>query len=401
MNDQDVAGIVYQAVDLLNARAVREFSVPPSTFIGPGGIARIGEAITTRGIDNVYIVIDEMLDRMGLADSMYRALSSSGVTYSKFCQKPGEPDTTTVDEIVRGLNESHCGGVVAFGGGSTLDAAKAAIVLAANPGLTVDQIAQDPSRIANRRVPFIAVPTTAGTGSEATNATVIKSTTDNIKQLIIHPDLIPDLAVIDACLTLGVPPGFTAATGVDALTHSIEAYVATFATPLTKALAYRAITLIGESLPIAVGQGKDVQARESMMLASYMAGIAFSNAGLGLCHAMAHQLGPAYEIPHGMANAILLPSVMNFNQLVCKQAFCEIGHALSGRIVEPREAIDCVQNLIIDLGLPANLRDAGGNPDDFAAFAEAAIEDPSLASNPRTVSKAQIIEVYRHAYSRS
>lgn len=400
MNDKDVAGIVYQAVDLLNARAVREFSVPPSTFIGPGGIARIGEAITARGIKNVFIVIDEMLDRMGLADSMYRALNTSGIAYAKYGQKPGEPDSATVEEIAQRVMESQCGGVVAFGGGSTLDAAKGAIVLAANPGLSVDQMAADPARIANRRMPFIAVPTTAGTGSEATNATVIKSSTDHIKQLIIHPDLIPDLAVIDACLTLGVPPGFTAATGVDALTHAIEAYVAAYATPLTKALAYRAITLIGESLPIAVGQGKDVQARESMMLASYMAGIAFSNAGLGLCHAMAHQLGPAYDIPHGIANAILLPSVMNFNQLVCKKAFCEIGHALSGQILEPAQAIEYVHNLIVEVGLPANLREAGGKPEDFEGFAEAALEDPSLASNPRTVSKAQIIEVYQHAYSR-
>jgi len=401
MNDKDVAGIVYQAVDMLNARAVREFSVPPSTFIGPGGIARIGEAITARGINNVFIVIDEMLDRMGLADSMYRALNNSNITYGKFCQKPGEPDTTVVEEIARCLMDSQCGGVVAFGGGSTLDAAKAAIVLAANPGLSVDDMANEPSRIVNRRMPFIAVPTTAGTGSEATNATVIKNPVDHIKQLIIHPDLIPDLAVIDACLTLGVPPGFTAATGVDALTHAIEAYVAAYATPLTKALAYRAITLIGEALPIAVGQGKDVQARESMMLASYMAGIAFSNAGLGLCHAMAHQLGPAYDIPHGVANAILLPSVMHFNQLVCKQAFCEVGHALSGRIMQPKEAIEYVQNLIVEVGMPANLRDVGGDPEDFAEFANAALEDPSLASNPRTVSKAQVIEVYQHAYSRA
>ncbi len=400
MNATDAASLIYQTVDLINARAVREFSVPPRTYIGPGAIAKIGDAIVERGFEKVFVLIDDTLEQLGLADVMYRALRASALDYEVYRQAPREPDTDMVETIGRHLGERSFDVVVAFGGGSILDAAKGAVVLAANPTARIGDIARDPALITKRRMPFFAVPTTAGTGSEATNATVIIDPASHVKHLLIHPDMIPDLAVIDACLTLRTPPRFTAIAGVDAMTHAIEAYVAMHATPLTKALAYRALTLIGEALPVAVGQGNDVQARESMMLASYMAGVAFSNAGLGLCHAMAHQIGGAYDLPHGMANAVLLPSVMVFNQLVCKREFCEIGHALSGRILEPQQTIAHIQDLIVELGLPGNLKLPEVKPDDFDAFAESALNDPSITTNPRTVSKAQIVEVFKHAYAR-
>ncbi|MDR0378717.1 MAG: iron-containing alcohol dehydrogenase [Candidatus Accumulibacter sp.] len=404
MNERDVGEVVHKTIDLMSARAVREFSVPPATLIGPGAVARIGEAIAARGMRRVFVVIDAMLEQAGLAEGMFRSLRHHAIDAVVYRQKPGEPESETVEAIAVSLAEAGVDGVVAFGGGSTLDAVKGAVILAANPGWDVRRMADvlarsagDPARIARRRLPFIAVPTTAGTGSEATNVTVITDSAERVKHLILHPDMIPDLAVIDACLTLRVPPNFTAATGIDALSHAIESYVATRATPLTRALAYRAMTLIGEALPVAVGQGSDVAARESMMLAAYMAGIAFSNAGLGLTHAMAHQIGPAYGIPHGVANAILLPPVMDFNRLVCKRAFAEIGHALSGRIMEPQQTIDYVRHLIAEIGLPTNLSDAGGRISDFSDFSRAALEDPSLTTNPRTASREQIVEVYMRA----
>jgi alcohol dehydrogenase len=251
-----------------------------------------------------------------------------------------------------------------------------------------------------RRLPLIAVPTTAGTGSEATNVSVITDAGNRRKRVIAHTDLVPDLALIDACLTLEVPPRFTAITGIDALTHAIEAYVATNATPLTKALSYRAAHMIGNALPIAVGKGSDVAAREEMALASYMAGIAFSNAGLGLCHAMAHRIGPAYGLPHGLANAVMLPSVMRFNALVCKKSYAEIGLALSGTIMSAEEAIAHIQRLIVEVGLPGDLAAVGGKAEDFGAFADEALADVCVESNPRTVSREQIIGVYQHACAR-
>ena len=199
---------------------------------------------------------------------------------------------------------------------------------------------------------------------------------------------------------LGVPQHITAATGMDVLTHAVEAYVADGATSMTQALAYRAISLVGEALPIVVGKGSDVSARESMALASYMAGIAFSNAGLGLCHAMAHQIGAAYNIPHGVANAIILPSVMHFNRLVCRKTYPEIGLALTGRMMDAEETVRSVQQLIVDVGLPANLVEAGARKEDFPRFAKDARVDPCLASNPRTASEAEIVEVFLHAYHR-
>ncbi|MDR2696468.1 MAG: iron-containing alcohol dehydrogenase [Deltaproteobacteria bacterium] len=399
LEEQDVNRVVLRTLDLMNAQAVKEFRLPPDTYIGAGAIACIGEALAARGIRTVFIVIDSLVADLGLAEGMYRSLTHHGVRHREYFQPAGEPHSAFVEEEVGRFVESGCEGMIALGGGSAIDAAKAIAVLAANPGLAVRDLL-DPARIRNRRLPLIAAPTTAGTGSEATSITVITDTHSHHKQVIVHPDLTPDLALIDACLMLPVPPRVTAATGVDALTHSIEAYVATKATPLTRALAYQAIRQIGEALPVAVGRGDDVQARESMALASYMAGVAFSNAGLGLTHSMAHQIGPRYNLPHGIANAILLPSVMRFNQLVRKKDFCDIGLALTGEILSADETVDAVQRLIADVGLPVNLAEVGGNAEDFAAFAEEALSDYCIATNPRAVSREQVMAVYSHALHR-
>ncbi len=399
LNEQEVGHIVYQALDLLNVRAVKEFRLPSDTYIGGGAISRIGEALSVRGIRNVFVVIDEIVDSLGLADAMYRSLNYSGIAHCVCRQPAGEPQSRVVEQEAERFTASGCDGMVAIGGGSAIDAAKAIVVLAANPGLrTADLL--DPARIGNRRAPLVALPTTAGTGSEATSVTVISDSDSHHKQVIVHPVLVPDLALIDACLMLRVPPSVTAATGIDALTHSIEAYVATKATPLTRALAYQAIRQIGEALPVAVGQGDNVEARESMALASYMAGIAFSNAGLGLTHSMAHQIGPRYNLPHGVANSILLPSVMRFNDLVCKKAYSDIGLALTGEKMSSSEVIDAVRRLIVEVGLPANLAVAGGKAEDFESLAEGALNDYCIGTNPRSVSKSQIVEVYAHALQR-
>ncbi len=399
MNEREVSQVVLRTLDLMNSRAIKEFQVPPDTYIGGGAITRIGEAVAARGIKNVFIVVDEVVETLGLAEGMYRSLAYSGIKYRE-CKPPaGEPQSDVVEEEAGHFAESGCDGMIAIGGGSAMDASKAIVVLAANPGLKVADL-KDPSNIRNRRAPLIAVPTTAGTGSEATSVTVISDSATHLKQVIGHPSLVPDLAIIDACLMLRVPPSVTAATGVDALVHSIESYVATRATPLTRALAFQALRQIGAALPIAVGRGDNVEARESMALASYMAGVAFSNAGLGLTHSMAHQLGPKYNLPHGMANAIMVPSVMTFNELVCKKEYSDIGLALTGQLMSSGEAIAAVQRLILDLGLPGNLKGVGGKAEDFEAFAEAALQDYCLPTNPRTVNKRQIIQVYQHALDR-
>ena len=399
MQDREISQIVTHTVDMMNALSVRQFCLPPTTYIGAGAIARTGEAIEKCGVQRVLVLTDELLEKLGLPEGMYRALAYSNIEYRVFCMPIGEPKSEDVEAAARQAAESGCGAIVAFGGGSALDAAKAVVLLLANPGSSVSDL-EDATHIRPRTMPLVAVPTTAGTGSEATTVTVITDSVRHVKRLLVHDSLMPDLAIIDACLMLGVPQHVTAATGMDALSHAVEAYVASGSTPMTQALAYRAISLIGEALPIVVGKGSDVAARESMALASYMAGIAFSNAGLGLCHAMSHQIGANYGIPHGVANAIMLPSVMHYNQLVCKKSYPEIGLALTGRMMDAAETIRSIQQLIIDIGLPANLVEAGARKEDFAHFADDALKDPCLSANPRTARKEDIVGVYQHAYHR-
>lgn len=336
-----------------------------------------------------------MLLQAGLTDVLERNLTRNNIDYEIWPCPQGEPMDKDVFLTVKHLLKVQCDAIIALGGGSVLDAAKAVAVLAANPHLSLTELIQ--SATLNPRLPFVAIPTTAGTGSEATNVSVIIEAENHIKQVIAHSQLLPDFAIIDACLTLGVPPHVTAMTGIDALTHAIEAYVASNVTPLTQALALRAITMISNALPVAVGQGHDIKAREDMMLASYMAGMAFSNAGLGLCHAMAHQIGAAYNIPHGKANAIILPWVMRFNRLVCKQAYSEIGHALTQRQVTDMEAIEAVEQLISDVELAQTLTSLGGKREDFDGFAKAALQDICIKTNPRTVTEAQITAIYESA----
>lgn len=392
---QAVQAAIYQALDSVNACQVRGFSVPPATLIGPGAIGRSGDVLAEKGIRRAFIMVDATLLHAGLTDVLERNLIRREIGYEIWPCPPGEPLDSDVFRTVAHLLRVQCDSIIALGGGSVLDAAKAVAVLGANPELALKDLCSGAAL--RPRLPFIAIPTTAGTGSEATNVSVIIEAEHHTKQVLAHSQLLPDLAIIDACLTLGVPPQITAMTGIDALTHAIEAYVASNVTPLTQALALRAITMIAHALPIAVGQGHDVKAREEMMLASYMAGMAFSNAGLGLCHAMAHQIGGAYSIPHGKANAILLPAVMRFNRLVCKQAYTEIGHALTGRQVTDIGAIEAVEQLISDVELAQTLPSLGGKREDFAGFASAALQDICIKTNPRAVTAAQIAAIYETA----
>lgn len=396
MQINEVSHVIYRALDLINAQSVREFTVPPQTFIGAGALARCGDAMAERGLKCAFVMVDGFLHQQGVDEGLYRSLQSAGIHYEIITYAGGEPTTQVVEAAAQQLLGAECDSIVALGGGSVLDAAKVTAMLAANANLPVGNLGDKTIKL-NKRLPLIAIPTTAGTGSEATNIAVITDTTNDVKQVLVHPQLIPDLAIIDACLTLGVPSEITAITGIDALTHAIETYVARHATPLTRGFAHRAITLIGEALPHAVGRGSDIPAREAMMLASYMAGMAFSNAGLGLCHATAHQIGGKYHIPHGMSNAIMLPAVMRFNQLVCKKEYAEIGLALTGKQIEADATIQAVQQLIYDVGLCKKLTAFGGTQEDIPSLAETAIQDICLTTNPRTATKEQIITVYQDA----
>lgn len=324
-----------------------------------------------------------------------RSLAVKGIAMTLWPCPVGEPCITDVCAAVAQLRESGCDGVIAFGGGSVLDAAKAVALLVTNPDSTLAEMSE--TSVLQPRLPLIAIPTTAGTGSETTNVTVIIDAVSGRKQVLAHASLMPDVAILDAALTEGVPSHVTAMTGIDALTHAIEAYSALNATPFTDSLAIGAIAMIGKSLPKAVGYGHDLAARESMLLASCMAGMAFSRAGLGLCHAMAHQPGAALHIPHGLANAMLLPTVMEFNRMVCRERFSQIGRALRTKKSDDRDAINAVSELIAEVGIGKRLGDVGATSAHYGAWAQAALEDICLRSNPRTASLEQIVGLYAAA----
>lgn len=280
---------LFQAFDTLNLQRVKTFSVPPVTLCGLGALGACGQEAQARGVSHLFVMVDSFLHQAGMTAPLARSLAMKGVAMTVWPCPPGEPCITDVCAAVAQLREAACDGVVAFGGGSVLDAAKAVALLVTNPDQTLSAMTERSTL--RPRLPLIAVPTTAGTGSETTNVTVIIDAVSGRKQVLAHASLMPDVAILDAAVTEGVPPNVTAMTGIDALTHAIEAYSALSATPFTDSLAIGAIAMIGKSLPKAVGYGHDLAARENMLLASCMAGMAFSSAGLGLCHAMAHQPG--------------------------------------------------------------------------------------------------------------
>lgn len=398
MQLNDVSQIIYRALDVMNSQNVRKFSVPPRTYIGPGSLTCCGEAMREEGFSRAFVMVDAFIYKMGIIDGLCRSLDTAGIEVEIFLYEGGEPSSTIVETAAQALLGAKCDSVIAVGGGSVLDAAKVTAMLAANAELPIDGLLSSSVKL-NKRLPLVAIPTTAGTGSEATDIAVITNSTTNVKQVLIHDQLIPDLAIIDACVTLAVPSYITAITGFDALTHAIETYVALRSTPLTKGFAYRAISMIGEALPQVVGQGNNIEARESMMLASYMAGMAFSNAGLGLSHATAHQIGGRYHIAHGQCNAIVLPAIMRFNSLVCKKDYAEIGHALTGEHINAAETIREVEILIEEIGLAKPAVEQGVNYADIPELAKAAYEDICLTTNPRTTTVAQICGVYEDAFS--
>lgn len=224
MKLNDVSQIIYRALDVMNSQNVRKFSVPPRTYMGPGSLACTGDAMKSEGFSRTFIMVDAFIHNIGIVDGLYRSLNVAGIDYELHLYEGGEPTSDAVEKAAQQLLTIGCDSVIAIGGGSVLDAAKITAVLAANSNLSLDHLLDGNNQL-NKRLPLVAIPTTAGTGSEATDISVITNTKTNIKQVLVHDQLIPDLAIIDACLTLALPPYITAITGFDALTHAVETYV--------------------------------------------------------------------------------------------------------------------------------------------------------------------------------
>jgi alcohol dehydrogenase class IV len=331
----------------------------PMLLVGPGSSRRLGEALSGFGHRKILIVTDRTVAAMGLPDALTSALSAGGTAYAVFDAITPDAPIPLIEKGIEFYRKQGCDAIVAFGGGSPMDAAKAIALAVANN--------KHPRQLAGyfkglrSPVPIYAVPTTAGTGSEVTVAAVVSDPKTRRKLVIADTRLVPQMAALDPSLMTGLPPAVTAATGMDALTHAVEAFVGHWATAYTDRMALAAVGMIYDNLRIAYRKGKDLAAREKMALAATCAGIAFTRANVGYVHAIAHQLGGRYHTPHGLANAIMLPHVLKFlspsitKKLAVLAVRAKVGDEGERASVLAKKFLDSVEALNRDLGIPRHL----------------------------------------------
>jgi alcohol dehydrogenase len=374
---------------------------PKVALMGAGCVKEIGRHAKDLGGTKALIVSGKSRHGEELARDIYYILEDAGLEATIFAGADPNPTDTSVMEGADIYRKEDCNMIIAVGGGSPMDCAKAVGIVVYNGGLINDY--EGVGKVTKGIPPLITVNTTAGTASEMTSFTIITDTDRHIKMAIVDPRITPDVAVNDPELMVSMPPALTAATGMDALTHAVEAYVSTMATPTTDAAAIKAIELISKYLPEAVAHGEDVRTRDMMAHAEYLAGIAFNNASLGYVHSMAHQLGGFYNLPHGVCNAILLPYVEMYNKQVCPERFSDIAKAMGEKVegLSPDKAadkaIDAIKKLAADIGIPSGLKELGAREEDLELLAENAMQDICRLTNPRDLSKEEIIEIYRKA----
>jgi alcohol dehydrogenase len=311
------------------------------------------------------------------------------------------PTDTNVRDGLKAYVDNRCDAIVSLGGGSAHDCAKGIGMVATNGGSIRDYEGIDKSK--KPMPPFVAINTTAGTASEMTRFCIITNTSTHVKMAIVDWRCTPNVAINDPVLMVGKPPALTAATGMDALTHAVEAYVSIAATPITDACAIKAIELIAENLQPAVANGANLEARDKMAYAEFLAGMAFNNASLGYVHAMAHQLGGLYNLPHGVCNAILLPAVCDFNLIAAAKRLGDVAVALGENIdgLPPVDAaakgIAAIRKLSKAIGIPAGLKELGVKESDLPTMAENAKKDACQLTNPRTATLQQVVEIFKAA----
>ena len=332
----------------------------PTLLVGPGSSGRLGQSVAGFGHQCILIVTDRIIAKLGLLKSLTDALEAGGARYAVFDEITPDAPIPLIERGIAFYQQHACDAIVAVGGGSSMDASKAIAIAIANPGKPLRSLAGDFKGLRSP-VPIYAVPTTAGTGSEVTVAAVIADPDRESKLVIVDTRIVPKMAALDPALMTGLPPAVTAATGIDALTHAVEAFIGNWATPSTDAMALSAVGLIFENLRTAYREGTDLQAREKMALASTYAGIAFTRANVGYVHAIAHQFGGKYHTPHGLANAIVLPHVLRFSAPAVTDRLAQLAlRAKLGADGEDEDTLaqkflDGVDALLADLAIPRQL----------------------------------------------
>ncbi|WP_329908319.1 L-threonine dehydrogenase [Serratia quinivorans] len=381
--------------------AASTFFIPSVNMIGSGCLDEAAKTMKQQGLRHALIVTDKVLNNIGVVAQVQQLLAVQQIESCVYDGTHPNPTTLNVKQGLALLQEHRCDCVVSLGGGSPHDCAKGIALVATNGGEIKDYEGVD--RSAKPQLPMIAINTTAGTASEMTRFCIITDEARHIKMAIVDKHVTPILSVNDPHLMAGMPKGLTAATGMDALTHAIEAYVSSAANPITDACALKAVTMIAESLRDAVADGGNMQARENMAYAQFLAGMAFNNASLGYVHAMAHQLGGFYDLPHGVCNAVLLPHVQEFNARVCAPRLKDVAVAMGldvKHLNDPQGAAACIAAIRLlakDVGIPAGLLDLKVKEQDFDTLAANALKDACGFTNPIQATHEQIVAIFRAA----
>ena len=381
------------------------FVLNETSYFGKGAREELKEEIKRRGFKKVFLVSDKSLVEAGVTKKVEEVLESAEIPYVLYDEIKPNPTIKNVQDGVEACKKSKADLIVAVGGGSSMDTAKGISIIMTNPDRSDIKSLNGLSNTVNRGMPVIALPTTAGTAAEVTINYVITDEDAEIKMVCVDPNDIPILAIIDSELMASMPKGLAAATGMDALTHAVEGYITAAHNEMSDMFHMKAIKMIFKYLPAAVNE-KEEKAVEMMGLAQYIAGMGFSNVGLGIVHSMAHQLGAVYDTPHGIANAMLLPTVMRFNgeDSATAQRFREILMNIGRPDAEHLNDQDVINTfvwMISELskavGITTTIKDYGAKEEDFEMLAEKAMNDPCKPGNPREVTKEDFIELYRKA----
>ena len=375
----------------------------PLSYTGWGALDHLMDEVERFDAKKVLIVTDSLLEKLGIADKVVQPLAAKGIQSELYTEVVPEPPLEVGEKLVRFTREREFDLVIGLGGGSALDLAKLAGVLATHEGEVADYLNLTGTRsLTHKGLPKILIPTTSGTGSEVTNIAVLSLATS--KDVVTHDYLLPDAAIVDPALTVSLPPKVTAATGIDALTHAIEAYVSVNANPVTDGLALQAIRLISGSIRRAVSDGGNKEARSDMSYGSFLAGLAFFNAGVSGVHALAYPLGGQFHISHGESNAVLLPYVMGYIRPSCEKRMRDIYGAMGFTLSEQGkdDSLRCVEELkrlVADVGIQLSLQGFGITEEALDSLTVDAIKQQRLlARSPMQLERGDILAIYRNAY---
>ena len=380
---------------------VNRFILNEVSYFGPGARKQLPAEMERMGARKALVVTDKDLLKFGVADKVLDVLREAGIPFDVFSDLKPNPTVTNVKAGVQAFSASGADILVAIGGGSSMDVAKAIGIITNNPEFADVVSLEGVANTKKKSVPIIALPTTAGTAAEVTINYVITDEANQKKMVCVDPNDIPAVALVDAELMYTLPKSLTAATGMDALTHAIEGLITKGAWEMSDMFEIKAIEMINHYLGTAVNEPTNDEARNGMAVAQYIAGMAFSNVGLGLVHGMAHPLGAIFDIPHGVANALLLPTVMAFNAPAALDKYADIAKAMN--VYRPgmsqEEAADAavraVKELAVRVGIPQHLSELGIQESDLERLSQAALADVCTPGNPREVTQEQIYELYK------